>query len=91
MNYPADMNPEDSSIFSKMINLKSLDKSPEFRISLMVNMKKSTLHVCLLHHHSMAITNLNKSEELVTNTTAASKYISKTELSLAFQNRGCYQ
>ena len=32
---------------------------------------------CYVYPHSMAIANLNKSEELMTNTTAASKYIPK--------------
>ena len=33
----------------------------------------------ILEHHSMAIANLNKSEDLVTNTTAASMYIHAEE------------
>ena len=34
--------------------------------------KKCLILVLILEHHSMAIANLNKSEDLVTNTTVAS-------------------
>ena len=38
---------------------------------------KSQVLIFVQHHLSMAIANLNKSDELVTNTTVASKYIPK--------------